>query len=566
MRSTSLDGAILATVLLATMAYPRQASAVESPAAAEHGMVVSAHPAASRAGVGILRQGGNAVDAAIATALALAVCEPYSSGLGGGGFLVCFDAGTGRVSALDARETAPAAAHRDMFVRGGAPVDSLSRDGALSVGVPGLARGLWEAHRAQGRLPWAQLVQPAVVLARGGIPVSQMLAERIAEERHRFNPAARAVFLPGGGVPQIGTILVQEDLAATLEAIALDGPDAFYRGPVAAAIAAVTAPGGRGITLDDLAGYQAVWREPIHGRYRGCDVWSMPPPSSGGVHLVQMLNVLEGFDLEGAGFGSAAAVHPMTEAMKFAFADRSRFLGDPDFVPVPVARLTGPAYADSLRSLIRPDRAIPAAAIDGATLVHPESAHTTHLSVVDADGDAVAATLTINLSFGSGWMAAGTGVMLNDEMDDFVAAPGFANAFGLVGGEANSAAPGKRPLSSMTPTIVLQDGRVKMVTGAPGGSRIITTTLQTIVNVLDHGMDALQAVSAPRIHHQWSPDLLFFEAHGLSPDTQRILEGLGHRLEERTPMCNAQIIVADPETGLLTGASDPRGMGAAEGF
>ncbi|MFH2053697.1 MAG: gamma-glutamyltransferase [bacterium] len=556
----------MAAVIAATWVLGGAATAVEAPATGRSGMVVSAHPLATRAGLGILRQGGNAVDAAVATALALAVCEPYSSGLGGGGFLVCFDAETGKVTALDARETAPLAAHRDMFVRNGAPVDSLSRDGPLSIGVPGLVRGLWEAHRAQGRLPWVQLVQPAVALARGGVPVSQMLADRIAEEKQRLNPAAREVFLSGENVPHIGTILVQEDLAATLEAIADRGPSAFYTGPVAQAIAAETAAAGAGVTLDDLAGYQAIWREPIHGRYRGCDAWSMPPPSSGGVHLVQMLNVLEGFDVGGAGFGSAAAVHPMTEAMKFAFADRSRFLGDPDFVAVPVTRLTGRDYADSLRSLIRSDRSIPAADIPGAPLVRRESAHTTHLSVVDAAGSAVAATLTINLSFGSGWMATGTGVMLNDQMDDFVAAPGFANAFGLVGGEANSVAPGKRPLSSMTPTIVLQDGRVKMVTGAPGGSRIITTTLQTIVNVLDHGMDALQAVSAPRIHHQWSPDLMYFEAHGLSPDTRKILEGMGHRLKERIPMCNAQVIVADPETGLLTGASDPRGMGEAAGF
>ena len=556
----------MAAVIAAAWVLGGVAAAVESPATGRNGMVVSAHPLASRAGVGVLRQGGNAVDAAVATALALAVCEPYSSGLGGGGFLVCFDVGTGVVTALDARETAPLAAHRDMFVRDGAPVDSLSRDGALSVGVPGLVRGLWEIHQAQGRLPWAQLVQPAVVLARGGIPVSRMLAERIAEEKERFNPAARSIFLNDGNVPQIGTILVQEDLAATLEALAAEGPEAFYTGPVARAIATETAAGGTGITLEELAGYQAIWREPILGRYRGCEIWSMPPPGSGGVLLVQMLNVLEGFDLAGSGFGAAATVHPMTEAMKFAYADRSRFLGDPDFVPAPVARLTGTAYADSLRGSILPDRAIPAAAIPGAPLVRQESAHTTHLSVVDGAGNAVAATLTINLSFGSGWMAPGTGVMLNDEMDDFVAAPGFANAFGLVGGEANSVAPGKRPLSSMTPTIVLQDGRVRMVTGAPGGSRIITTTLQTIINVLDHGMDALQAVSAPRVHHQWSPDLLFFEAHGLSPDTRKILAGMGHRLEERAPMCNAQVIVVDPETGLLTGASDPRGMGTAAGF
>ena len=292
----------------------------------------------------------------------------------------------------------------------------------------------------------------------------------------------------------------------------------------------------------------------------------MPPPSSGGVHLVEMLNILEGFDLGTLGFGSAAATHLLVEAMKFAYADRSRFLGDADFVAVPVARLTSRDYADQLRQRIRADRALPTDAVTGVEVVPEESDQTTHLSVIDAAGNAVAATLTINIGFGSGLMAAGTGVILNDEMDDFAAAPGVPNYFGLIGSEANAIAPGKRPLSSMTPTIVVEDGRVCMVTGTPGGSKIITTTLQTIINVFDHGMDVQQALNAPRIHHQWYPRHVYFEAFGMSPDTQALLTARGHSLQRRSPICNAQAIVVDTQTGLRYGASDPRGCGSAAGF
>jgi gamma-glutamyltranspeptidase/glutathione hydrolase len=470
-----------------------------------------------------------------------------------------YDAAADTVWALDGRETAPAAATRDMYLtRDGIAEPALSTSGALAVAVPGLVRGLGAVHERGGRLPWPAVLEAAIVLARDGFPVSPLLHERIAAHRGRLDPAARRVFLPEGEVPRPGTILYQTDLAGTLEAIARDGPDAFYVGPIADALGI--------LTVADLAAYRPVWRRAIHGRYRGREIWSMPPPSSGGVHLIEMLNILEGFDLAAAGYGSAAAWHPMIEAMKFAFADRSYYLGDPDFVAVPVARLTSRAYADSLRALIRPDAALPAAAIGGGTSVPPEGRDTTHLSVVDADGNAVAATLTINLGFGSGLLAAGTGVLLNDEMDDFAAAPGQPNAFGLLGGEANSIAGGKRPLSSMTPTIVVAGGRVVLVSGSPGGSRIITTTLQTLIHVIDFGMDAQSAVGAPRIHHQWYPPEVYYEAYGMSPDTRALLTARGHVLEQHQPLGNAQLIVVDPATTVRYGASDPRGAGAAAGY
>ena len=557
---------LLGTVLIGLALPGAPVQAEPAPAEGAAVMVAAAHPLASAAGVAVLREGGNAVDAAIAVAFALAVVEPYSSGLGGGGFAVLFLAATDSVEALDFRETAPAAAHRDMFLVEGAADPDLSRTGGLAVGTPGLVAGLWELHAQRGSLPWARLLDPAIDLARRGFLVAPMLQTRIAYHAERFNAAAREIFLPTDAVPTLGATLVQRDLARTLAAIGRHGPPAFYGGPTATRIvAAVTAAGGL-LALEDLAAYRPVWRAPIHGSYRGLDIWSMPPPSSGGVHLIQMLNIVAGFDLAAAGYGSAAAWHPLVEVMRFAFADRSLYLGDADFVTVPVVRLTSSAYADSLRDLIRVDRALPFESIEGVTVVPAESNETTHLSVVDAAGNAVAMTLTINLGFGSGVVAPGTGVLLNDQMDDFVAAPGIPNAFGLVGDEANSIAPLKRPLSSMTPTIVLREGGVFMVTGSPGGSKIITTTLQSIIHVIDFGMDARQAVTVPRIHHQWYPSLLYHEPFGLSPDTRAILTELGHECQQRSPMGNVQLIVIDQQTGRRYGASDPRGMGRALGF
>lgn len=546
---------------------PAAALSMEQAASAESCMVATAHPSATMVGVSILDQGGNAADAGIAVALALAVCEPYSSGIGGGGFVVAFDAATGETTALDARESAPASSTREMYQIDGKADAQMSRFGPLSVGVPGLVQGLWELHQKQGSLPWPQLVQPAIDLASQGVVVSPMLRERIKSYAHRFNRAAKEIFLPQGEVPALGSLLIQKDLASTLRDIAEKGPkEGFYSGPTARSMAETASKDGRGLTTKDLENYRPRWRQPISGAYRGLEVVSMPPPSSGGVVLVQMLNILEGFDLGGMGYGSAAATHCLTEAMKFAYADRSLYLGDSDFVPVPLERLLSAARVDSLAALIGPEAAYPLENIQGAGLIDTESNETTHFSIVDPAGNAVAATLTINLSFGSGLVAPGTGIMLNDEMDDFVAAPGQPNAFGLVGGEANSIAPNKRPLSSMTPTIVLKDGKVFMVTGAPGGSKIITTTLQTIINVVDHKMDALQAVTVPRVHHQWFPAKLYYEHFGLSPDTMVQLEKMGHTLQSRSQMCNAQVIVVNPEDGRLYGASDRRGMGTAAGF
>lgn len=544
------------------------AAAIDAPARGDQAMVVTAEPLASQAALQVLAEGGNAADAAVTAAFMLAVTEPYSSGLGGGGLLVGWQQSGGEAWALDCRETAPAEAHRDMFIGpDGQAVSELSRNGALSVAVPGLVRGLWDLHQRHGRLPWRRLVEPARDTARDGFAVAEMLAQRVAAHhaRGRFDAAMQAVFCPDGQPVRTGQWLRQPDLSRTLAAIADHGPAAFYDGTIAAAIARTVAAGGGVLSVDDLASYRSVWRDPVRGQYRGRDIIGMPPPSSGGVHVVQMLGILEDFDLGAAGFGSAAAWHPTIEAMKLAFADRSRFLGDPDRMEVPVAWLVGAERIAGLRSRIDPQRALAADAIAGLP-TGPEPVHTTHLSVVDPEGNAVAATLTINLNFGAGMIAPGTGIILNDEMDDFAAAPGTPNAFGLIQGEQNAVAPGRRPLSSMTPTIVVEDGAVLLVTGSPGGSVIITTVLQTILNVIDFEMDAREAVAAPRLHHQWQPDHVFSERHGLSPDTRELLEARGHQVVERGPMGNVQLIVRDRERSGWQGASDPRGMGLAVGF
>ncbi|MBD3222538.1 gamma-glutamyltransferase [bacterium] len=557
----SFFAAAAVAVLLATVA-------AAGPARGQRAMVATAEPMATEAAVAVLRDGGTAADAAITAAVTLAVTEPYSSGLGGGGFVVGWLEGVDEAYALDCRETAPAGATDDMFLGSDGRADpALSRTGALSVAVPGLVRGLWELHRRHGRLPWPRLLGPAITAAREGFAVPELLAQRIAsaERRGHLDPAARAVFCPDGEPLVRGDWLRQPDLARTLEAVAESGPDGFYSGPVARAIVDAVASGGGVLTARDLDDYRAVWRDPVRGRYRDHEIVGMPPPSSGGVHIVQMLNILEPFDLAAAGYGSAAAWHPLLEAMKFAFADRSRFLGDPDHVDVPVAMLVGAERAAEQRARIRHDRALDPLQIAGAP-TEAGTEHTTHLSIVDPDGNAIAATLTINLSFGAGMIAPGTGVLLNDEMDDFAAQPGVPNAFGLVQGERNAVRPGRRPLSSMSPTIVLRDGAVEMVTGSPGGSRIITATVQTILHVVDFGMDAREAVTVPRVHHQWRPVTAYCEWYGMSPDTRAALERLGHRITPRSPMGNVQLILRDRETGGWQGASDPRGMGLAAGF
>ena len=538
------------------------------PAKARNGMVASQEARATRIGVEILRQGGNAVDAAVAVGFALAVTLPRAGNLGGGGFMLVHRAAQKDTIALDYRETAPAAATATMFLNEkGEPVPQKSRDSGLAVGVPGTVRGLAEAHRSygSGKFTLAALIAPAIALAKDGIPVENDLADSLAAAGRLANHAAtRAIFFRDGKPLQAGDRLVQPELAATLSAIAAQGPDAFYRGPVAEKIVAAVRSIGGVMTLEDMAGYRTATRAPVTGSYRGLAIASMPPPSSGGVHLIQILNILEGFDLRGAGAGSADTLHVMAEAMKPAYADRATFLGDPDRVKVPVRGLTSKAYAEGQRGMINPFRARSAGEVRAGNPLPHESDQTTHFSVVDKDGNAVANTYTLNFSYGVGLVAKGTGVLLNNEMDDFSAKPGAQNAYGLVGSDANSVAPGARPLSSMTPTFLFRDGKLVLVTGSPGGSRIITTVLQVISNVVDHGMNIAEAVAAPRIHHQWQPDALLIES-GLSPDTIRLLEAKGQKVRLGSTSGSANSILVTGQG--LEGASDPRQRGTlAEGY
>lgn len=538
------------------------------PVLGRNGMVSSQERRATAVGVDVLKRGGNAVDAAVAVGFALAVTLPRAGNLGGGGFMLVHMAprggAKGETVAIDYRETAPAAAFRDMFLDAKGDADpKKSRDTGLAVGVPGTVAGLAEAHAryGSGRFTLADLIAPAVRLAEDGITVEDDLADSLpGAGRVKQYPASRAIFFPGDAPMPRGGLLVQKDLAATLSTIAREGPAGFYRGPVAEKIAAAVKSVGGVMTTADLEGYRVVTRKPVTGTYRGYEVVSMPPPSSGGVHLIQILNILEGFDLAKAGAGSAAQIHLLAEAMKPAYADRAQFLGDPDRVRVPVKGLTAKAYAEKLRAAIDPEKARPADAIRAGDPLRHESDQTTHFSVVDRDGNAVANTYTLNFSYGLGLVAEGTGVLLNNEMDDFSAKAGAQNAYGLVGGDTNSVAPGARPLSSMTPTFLFRDGRLALVTGSPGGSRIITTTLQVIVNVIDNGMNIAEAVAAPRVHHQWRPDVLLTEA-GLSPDTIALLQGRGHKVTVGTTSGSANSIALGPDG--LEGASDPRQRGTA---
>ncbi len=557
--------AILAATALLVAATPRADQAILSsrdifhPEHAAHGMVASQEARATRVGVEILRKGGNAVDAAVAVGFTLAVTLPRAGNLGGGGFMLVHLADRGETLAIDYREMAPAAASRDMYLDAEGNVDrKKARFSHASAGVPGTVAGLALALERYGTMSLAEVMAPAIDFARRGITVTSGLAASLESRRERLagNPAAAAIFLHDDGRAwRAGEQLVQRDLAGTLQSIAEHGPEAFYEGTTAERIAADMAANGGLITREDLAAYRAVVRAPVRGTYRGHEIRSMPPPSSGGVHLVQILNILEDYPLGFLGHNSADTIHLMAEAMKLAYADRSEHLGDPDHWPVPVAGLTSKRYAAALRTRIDMDRARPSAEIDPGDPAPYESNETTHFSVVDAAGNAVSNTYTINFSYGSGVVAAGTGVLLNNEMDDFSAKPGVPNAYGLVGGEANAVGPGKRPLSSMTPTIVLRDGKVFLVTGSPGGSRIITTTAQIILNVIDHRMNIAAATAATRVHHQWLPDELRAEP-GLSADTVEILEKRGHTVKVRSAMGSTQSVMRT-EQGLL-GASDPR--------
>ena len=495
-------------------------------------MVAAQEKHATRVGVEILRQGGNAVDAAVAVGFAMAVTHPQAGNIGGGGFMLVHLAAGNKTIAIDYRETAPAAMTRDVFLDEKGEADpKKSRESALGVGVPGTVAGLALAHEryGSGKFTLAQLIAPAIALAREGFAVEDDLADSLPRALPRLArwPAAAKIFLKRDGTPLgRGDRLVQGELAASLETIAAGGPRAFYEGALAEKIVTAIKQAGGLMTLDDLKTYRAIERPVVRGTYRGYDIASMPPPSSGGIHLIQILNILEGFPLRDLGAESAATLHLMIEAMKPAYADRAEFLGDPAFVTVPLAGLISKRYAAEQRKAIDPERARPADTIKPGTPAAYESDNTTHFSVIDADGNAVANTYTLNFSYGLGLVADGTGILLNNELDDFAAKAGAPNAYGLVGGDANAPGPGKRPLSSMAPTIVFRDGRVVLVTGTHGGSRIITTVLQVILNVVDHQMNIAEAVAAPRIHHQWVPDRVSAE-RGLSPDTIRLLEAQG---------------------------------------
>jgi gamma-glutamyltranspeptidase/glutathione hydrolase len=495
------------------------------PIWAPNGMVASQEALATGIGVDILKRGGNAVDAAVAVGFALAVTLPQAGNLGGGGFMIVHTA-AGETVAIDYREKAPGAASRDMFLNASGEADSdLSRWSGLAVGVPGTVAGLTLALERYGTMRLAEVIDPAIRLAEDGVVVTPDLADSLRanqEELSKWPSSAKIFFKPDGGLFAPGDRLVQTDLARSLTAIAAGGADAFYKGEIGRLIAAQMQRDGGLITAADLAGYDAVVRQPVRGTYRGHEVVSMPPPSSGGVHIIQILNILEAFPIGYLGHNSAETIHLMAEAMKLAYADRSEYLGDSDFADVPVTGLTAKPYAEALRGKISAGRATPSATIKPNDPIPYESDQTTHFSVVDKDGNAVANTYTINFSYGTGLVAEGTGILLNNEMDDFSAKPGVPNAYGLIGGDANAVEAGKRPLSSMSPTIVLKDGRTVLVTGSPGGSRIITTVLQIIMNVVDHGMNIAEASGAPRIHHQWLPDELRVE-DGISPDTLRLL-------------------------------------------
>jgi gamma-glutamyltranspeptidase/glutathione hydrolase len=540
----------------------RQAIPPAQAVVAQHGMVVAQESRAARIGIEILDRGGNAVDAAVATGFALAVTYPRAGNLGGGGFMIIHLAKDNKDIAIDYRESAPAAANETMFLDAqGNPDPAKSRDSGLAVGVPGTVAGLALAHEkyGSGKLSLAELIAPALRLAQEGFPVEDDTADSLPVSRARLArwPATRSIFFNGDEPLREGDRLIQSDLAATLQAIVKDGPRAFYEGRTAARIADAVTKAGGVMTKADLAHYRAIERPVVRGIYRGYDIVSMPPPSSGGVHLIEMLNILEGYDLGKLGRG-ADALHLMVEAMKRAYADRATYMGDPDAVKMPIAGLTSNQYAASLRTGIA-DRATPAADIRPGKPADYEGRNTTHFSVIDRDGNAVSNTYTLNFSYGLGLVADGTGVLLNNELDDFTAKPGASNAFGLVGYTANLPGSSKRPLSSMTPTIVLKDGKPFLVTGSPGGSRIITTVLQVITNLIDFHMPVAEAVSAPRLHQQWQPEDVFVEP-GFAPAVLQDLQQRGHVITPTRPASSANSIAVTPEG--FVGAADPRTRGA----
>ncbi|KYQ94598.1 gamma-glutamyltransferase [Serratia plymuthica] len=531
----------MAALLVSSSLYAASNPAVE----AKNGMVVTSQHLASQVGVDILKLGGNAIDAAVAVGYAQAVVNPCCGNIGGGGFMTVHLA-EGTDTFINFRETAPAAASANMYLDAEGNVKKgASLYGYLAAGVPGTVLGMETARQKYGKLSREQVMGPAIKLAREGFVLTRADTDILDTTVARFkqDPESAKIFLrPDGTALQPGDRLVQSDLANTLEAIAKDGPDAFYKGKIPQAVEAAAKQGGGILTATDFANYKVTETPPITCSYRGYKFVSAPPPSSGGVTLCEILNVVEGYDLKSMGFNSAAAIHTLTEAMRHAYMDRNTYLGDPEFIKNPIDRLVSKSYAEEIRKKIVADKATPSENVQPGMEPH-EKPETTHYSIVDHDGNAVSTTYTVNGRFGAVVIAPGTGFFLNDEMDDFTVKVGEKNLYGLVQGTANSIAPGKRPLSSMSPTLVTKDNKIFMVLGSPGGSRIITITLQTALNVIDHGMAPQEAVDAPRIHHQWLPDEVYYEQRGVSADTLKLLSGMGYKMVEQTPWGAAELIL-----------------------
>jgi len=531
----------MAALLVSSSLYAASNPAVE----AKNGMVVTSQHLASQVGVDILKLGGNAIDAAVAVGYAQAVVNPCCGNIGGGGFMTVHLA-DGTDTFINFRETAPAAASANMYLDAEGNVKKgASLYGYLAAGVPGTVLGMETARQKYGKLSREQVMGPAIKLAREGFILTRADTDILDTTVARFkqDPESAKIFLrPDGTALQPGDRLVQSDLANTLEAIAKDGPDAFYKGKIPQAVEAAAKQGGGILTATDFANYKVTETPPITCSYRGYKFVSAPPPSSGGVTLCEILNVVEGYDLKSMGFNSAAAIHTLTEAMRHAYMDRNTYLGDPEFIKNPIDRLVSKSYAEEIRKKIVADKATPSENVQPGMEPH-EKPETTHYSIVDHDGNAVSTTYTVNGRFGAVVIAPGTGFFLNDEMDDFTVKVGEKNLYGLVQGTANSIAPGKRPLSSMSPTLVTKDNKIFMVLGSPGGSRIITITLQTALNVIDHGMAPQEAVDAPRIHHQWLPDEVYYEQRGVSADTLKLLSGMGYKMVEQTPWGAAELIL-----------------------
>jgi len=563
--TTFLSIALATSLILQTQSSFTTRAASREPVRARHGIVASTNQLASNVGVDIMKRGGNAVDAAIAVAFALAVTHPAAGNLGGGGFMM-IRLQDGRTTAIDYREMAPSAATRNIYLDKNGNViegEGGSIEGYRAAGVPGTVRGMELALRkyGSGKLTWTQLIEPARRLAANGFIVNYTLARGLRGNREYLSkyPETKRIYLNNGKLYNEGDVFVQPDLAATFARLQQRGPNEFYTGQTAQLIAADMKRHNGLLTLDDLRGYVAKERQPLRGNYRGYEVISMPPPSSGGAVLIEMLNILEGYDLKKMDWASSDRYHLMTEAMRRAFADRAEYMGDTDFAKVPIAGLIDKKYAAQLRNTINPERASSSEQVKAGKPLGYESEETTHFTVVDAEGNAVANTYTLNNSYGSAVVAKGTGLLMNDEMDDFAAKPGTANLYGLIQGERNAVAPHKRPLSAMTPTFVLRkDGSLWFTVGSPGGPTIINTVLDVITNVVDYGMNIQQAIDAPRIHHQWLPDELVFEPYGLSGDTQNALASRGHKLGKPRYLGDAEGIMIEEKTGMRLGATDPR--------